>query len=61
MWIEKKLFDLVAKESSTWIDGSVGKEAKGKGYGMGRGGQKCTQREPATVSLKERREKEHIG
>lgn len=43
------------------MDGSVGKKAKGKGYGMGRGGQKCTPREPTIISLKEKREKGHIG
>lgn len=32
MWIEK-LFDLVAKESSRQTDGSVAREAKGRGYG----------------------------
>lgn len=59
MWVEK-LFDLVAKDSLRELDGSVGKMPMEKGR-MGRGGQKDTQRESSTVSLKEGKEKVHTG
>lgn len=60
MWTEKKSCDMVANEAPREMLKWNSSKAEERNGGCGGGGWKRPQREPATLSLKEKRERQHM-